>query len=84
MDFEKIYSESLSKAINKSIQSIFEKDSSESEKLKLSDPELYDEVQGIKLMQKFSAQVAIETVKLYHEELTQKLKKHGINIDELD
>ncbi|WP_400194664.1 hypothetical protein [Lysinibacillus telephonicus] len=79
MDFEKIRSQAIRNAIDISVKEIFQ--AKETDALtKIEDEELQNDVGLIKLLQKFGAQVSIETIKIYHEELSQKLKDQGIDI----
>lgn len=79
MDFKKIQSEALSIAIDISLKEIINNRESNNQ-FEIKDKELKDDVTLIKLLQKFSAQVATETIKIYHEELKKELAKNGINI----
>ena len=79
MDFDKIKSQALLKALDISVQEILDNPDSDNV-LKIEDEELRDEVGLINLLQKFGAQVSLETIKIYHEELSKKLEKQGIKI----
>lgn len=78
MDFESISSKALDKVISETVNRIINKDKNET--FKFDDSEFENDVQTFKLMQEFSTLVAVETVKIYHEELSKKLKEQGIQI----
>ena len=79
MDFDKIKSQALLKALDISVQEIFDNHDSDNV-LKIEDEEIRNEVGLIKLLQKFGAQVSLETIKIYHEELSKKLAEQNIKI----
>lgn len=78
MDFEKIAREALSKTVDSSIQDIFDNNNSPTSTIK--DEELRSEFELIKNLQKFSMNMTIEALKIYHDDLKKELKKQGINI----
>ncbi|MCL9971625.1 hypothetical protein MX569_13810 [Anoxybacillus kestanbolensis] len=79
MDLDNISHQALRTTISKMADIIANKEHID-KRLENDDFELAQETKTVTLMQKFSLNITVEILRLYHEELAKKLKEHGIDI----